>query len=316
MPYITFKEQSRSVGPGVLTIGGGHEASWRIPGFDLAPLHAVVAPERDGRAVIMRGSPFATVLVNGVEMDTQSRPLAFGDVIRLGGAEFRYVETSRQDVGTDGFLCDVRHNRVYKLVDQNSVGRDLKCNVLLHDTTASRTHADILHQNGQFVLHPSGGVTFVNGRHVADPVPLRDGDEIGVGRTMLRFSREMPSYASEVKPDSEGRPSYAGRRSSQVQTTFMGVVEQREQLHRQQSRRLGKVVAIVLSAAVVISALASAIYGRKSAGAAAAGSSQTLRTNAAAAGAVARPVADSVVRPAGAAAADSVSPAAATSLPR
>jgi hypothetical protein len=149
-------------------------------------------------------------------------------------------------------------------------------------------------------------------------VPLRDGDEIGVGRTMLRFSREMPSYASEVKADSEGRTSYAGRRSSQVQTTFMGVVEQRDQLHRQQSKRLGKMVAIVLSAAVVISALASAIYGRKSGGPAAAGvGPQTLRTNAA--GAVARPVADSAAGQPGAAAAparDSVSSAGATSLPR
>src|SRR5215212_9352828 len=116
MPYITFKEQSRQVGPGVLTIGGGHEASWRIPGYDLAPLHAVVAPERDGQAVIMRGSAFVRVLINGAEMDTQSRRLEFGDVIRLGAADLRYVESNREETGSDAFLRDVRHNRVYKLL--------------------------------------------------------------------------------------------------------------------------------------------------------------------------------------------------------
>lgn len=317
MPYITFKEQSRQVGPGVLTIGGGHEASWRIPGYDLAPLHAVVAPERDGQAVIMRGSPFATVLINGTAMDTQSRRLEFGDVIKLGAAELRYVESNREDVGSEGFLNDVRHNRVFKLLDHNTIGRELKCNVLLHDATTSRIHADIRNEGGRFILTPSGGVTFVNGRHIAEPVALKDGDEIGVGRTVLRFSREMPSYALEVKAPSSGRNSYADVRASKVQTTFMGVVEQRELQQRQRSRQLGKVAAVVISAALVISALASAIYGHK--GGAAGQKAAAARTSNAAAGSVARPAAASTTTPvtdSSAAAArtpaDSVSPAAAT----
>jgi predicted component of type VI protein secretion system len=263
MPYISFKDQSRPVGPGVLTIGGGHEASWRIAGYDLAPLHAVVAPERDGRAVIMRGSPFATVYINGAELDVQTRQLEFGDVIRLGAAELRYVESSRDEVGTEGFLCDVRHNRVFKLTEQNAIGRDLKCNILLNDATASRLHADIRRDSGRYVLTPTAGVTFVNGRHVAEPVTLKDGDEIGVGRSVLKFSREMPTYATEAKTDPEGRTSIAGRRASQVQTTFMGVVEQREQMRRQRSRVLGRVAVVVIGAAVVLGALVSAIYGRK-----------------------------------------------------
>ena len=52
MPYLEYDHQTRALGPGVLSIGSGTEASWRIIGRDLMPLHAIVTLLRDGQVML------------------------------------------------------------------------------------------------------------------------------------------------------------------------------------------------------------------------------------------------------------------------
>jgi pSer/pThr/pTyr-binding forkhead associated (FHA) protein len=62
---------------------------------------------------------------------------------------------------------------------------------LTQDTAASRRHAHIQANNGQFLLVDDGSSngTYVNGIRIASqkPKPLRPGDEVQIGTTRFRF---------------------------------------------------------------------------------------------------------------------------------
>jgi hypothetical protein len=71
-----------------------------------------------------------------------------------------------------------------------TIGRAESCDIgLFGDAAVERLHARILQRGADYFLADAGSPagTFVNGRRVAEPVPLRSGDEIRLGRNVLRF---------------------------------------------------------------------------------------------------------------------------------
>jgi hypothetical protein len=82
---------------------------------------------------------------------------------------------------------------IFPLTDNNThIGRDIANTVALaQDTAASRRHAHIQANNGQYVLVDDGSSngTYVNGIRIAsqNPKPLRPGDEVQIGTTRFRF---------------------------------------------------------------------------------------------------------------------------------
>jgi len=89
-----------------------------------------------------------------------------------------YVETGAR-AGTD-----------YRLsVGTTAIGRTSDSDIMIDDDTVSRQHALIREEGGRFTLHDRGSLdgTYVNGQKIRGPVTLQDGDEIGVGNTVLRF---------------------------------------------------------------------------------------------------------------------------------
>ncbi|MGH7663500.1 MAG: FHA domain-containing protein [Gemmatimonadaceae bacterium] len=195
MPYLSFRDELRPLGPGVLTIGSGTEASWRIPNLDLAPLHAILMVERDGRASIAAGSASAPIVVNGVELDGGRGKLGFGDKLRLAGAEFTYQRTARAAPSDEAYLRDTKRGRVYKLLEKTQVGRDPRCVILLQEPEVSRVHAEIARRSGRFFVRPIGmAYVLLNTDRVQDEGELSEGDEITIGRTVLRFSAEPGPY--------------------------------------------------------------------------------------------------------------------------
>ena len=246
MPYIEIGGETRSVGPGVLTIGAGTEAGWRIQGHGLHPVHLMIVPEADGRFSLIQGAPDATIHVNGGELESGWHALSPGDEVRFGDlmAVFRLVSREAEAAG-EGYLRDTRRGRLYRVTGGSRIGRDLSSTVLLQEPDVSRTHAEIAVENGNFVVHPHG-VTLLNGRPLGVPAPLREGDELVVGRTYLRFSREVPR---SVVVDAQTRPN---TRVSQMRTTFMGTVEMHDYMQKTQRRRLGRAAAVVLAAAAIV----------------------------------------------------------------
>ena len=254
MPYLEFEDQRRALGPGVLTIGSGTEAAWRIHGHDLLPLHALITLERGGEAIVARGSSSAAIVVNGVELSEGKGTLHYGDTLRLAGAEFRYVQTANRDgAARQGFLRDMRRGRVYRLPQHAELGRDPRCTIYIQEPEVSRVHAEIVVDRGRFLARSLGAAyTLLNERRLTEPVELREGDELTIGRTVLRFSTEAPM--AHVTPEERApvaRPHLGGR-ASKMQTVYMGAVEAREKVDRGRRRRIGLAIAAVVMVLAVI----------------------------------------------------------------
>ncbi len=72
--------------------------------------------------------------------------------------------------------------------DEVTVGRDPRCDILLDDSTVSRSHAVFRRANGGFSVVDAGSLngTYVNRQRV-DNIQLRNGDEIMIGKFRLVF---------------------------------------------------------------------------------------------------------------------------------
>jgi hypothetical protein len=77
---------------------------------------------------------------------------------------------------------------------ETTIGRAESCDLgLFGDTGIERTHARILHAGSRYVLADAGtpGGTFLNEQPVTQPTPLRSGDAIRVGKSILRFGERQ-----------------------------------------------------------------------------------------------------------------------------
>lgn len=252
MPYLQFEHQLRQVGPGVLTIGSGTEASWRIHGRDLAPLHVILSPERNGQVIVTRSAAYAPVAINGVELNEPRGVLVYGDRLQLGASEFVYRQVAGSTPSRQGFLRDTRRGRVYKLAGTLEIGRDGKCDVLLTEPEVSRVHAELYARDDGFWVCPVGNAyTLVNHTRLHEPVRLAEGDEILIGRTSLRFTSEAPSstLARAAEPN-----IHAGvdKRSARMQTVFMGALQARERVKKRDYQRIGFVSAALAVAIALV----------------------------------------------------------------
>lgn len=92
---------------------------------------------------------------------------------------------------------------------ETTLGRAETCDVgLFGDQAVERLHARITREGSRFVVADAGtpAGTYVNDEPVTQPRPLRSGDRIRIGKSVLRFGeREKPVKASEpdVKPRRE-----------------------------------------------------------------------------------------------------------------
>ncbi len=76
------------------------------------------------------------------------------------------------------------------LAATTSIGRQWGNTIVLNDRYVSSHHALVLFQDGRWLVRDCNSTngTFVNGRRVTGDVPIRDGDEITIGSTVLRFT--------------------------------------------------------------------------------------------------------------------------------
>ena len=71
-----------------------------------------------------------------------------------------------------------------------TMGRSRQCDVTVDDPNVSRTHAEIRARGGSWVVTDLGSTngSRLNGRTLDQPTVLKEGDEIELGTTTLRFS--------------------------------------------------------------------------------------------------------------------------------
>lgn len=91
-------------------------------------------------------------------------------------------------------------------LDPIVIGRDSDCEVSIDDSLVSRRHCEIVSSNGGLVVRDLGSsnATLVNGKSVTE-TPLRAGDELAVGRTVLLVTSEADgSNRPEASPHQSG----------------------------------------------------------------------------------------------------------------
>jgi Nif-specific regulatory protein len=83
-----------------------------------------------------------------------------------------------------------------------SLGRNRRNTIVLQDRHASRWHAEIVREEGRWVLRDRDTLngTLVNRERVTEPVPLEDGDEIRIGDTRLRFLVDPADADTAARP--------------------------------------------------------------------------------------------------------------------
>jgi DNA-binding response OmpR family regulator len=67
--------------------------------------------------------------------------------------------------------------------ESTSIGRALDSDIAVDDRLASRRHACVYREHGQYVISDCGSRngTFLNGQRISEPHVLRDGDELRIG---------------------------------------------------------------------------------------------------------------------------------------
>lgn len=231
MAHLIFGDQTRPLGLGVLSIGSGVEASWRIREPDLLRLHALVMSDgSDGGApTISRASSDAEIRVNGELLSGEPHRLLPGDVIVMGAHEFHFESEAPPSVtGTGtGWLRDARRDRIYALgQDVTTVGREAGSTVLLQEPEVARLHARLERDGDAIRLLPEvGALMLLNGNKVEKSTRLADGDAIGIGRTVLWFTVDPPVRRALETANAMRNDRYTRR----VPTGKLGVVERREE---------------------------------------------------------------------------------------
>ena len=104
--------------------------------------------------------------------------------------------------GNVPFLIDAAGRRFSVSASGITLGRSRKCDVFIPDQRASRRHAEV-RWDGEFcTLHDldSANGTLLNGRRIAAPQPLRDGDEISVASATFTFRDPEATLRDEEFP--------------------------------------------------------------------------------------------------------------------
>jgi pSer/pThr/pTyr-binding forkhead associated (FHA) protein len=102
---------------------------------------------------------------------------------------------------------DAPGNRTDLILDQDNmaIGRDyVVAQIVFGDSSVARLHARIRRRNGRYWLYDEGSAsgTFLNHDRLGlSPRQLQDGDEIRLGRVLLRFQLRPPAAEDITPPD-------------------------------------------------------------------------------------------------------------------
>ena len=80
----------------------------------------------------------------------------------------------------------------FDLADETTIGRGANCGIPLgDDSTVSQLHARFFRQNGKLFVEDLGSTngTYVNRKQAKRAVPVRRGDRVQVGQTVLELTR-------------------------------------------------------------------------------------------------------------------------------
>ena len=90
-----------------------------------------------------------------------------------------------------------------------SIGRDSSRDIQIMDMKASRKHGVVRFADPDYVISPLKTINpiLVNGDPIGEQTPLKEGDEVTVGNTLLRFSMQgADGYTNAVNHLKDNSP--------------------------------------------------------------------------------------------------------------
>ena len=81
--------------------------------------------------------------------------------------------------------------RTYDVADELTIGRAAGCQIPLEDSYASQLRARLFRRNSELLVEDLGSTngTFLNRKKVDSAVPIRKGDRLQVGKTVLELTK-------------------------------------------------------------------------------------------------------------------------------
>ena len=209
MPYLEFDGTARELPRGETVVGSGSQAAWRVQDAGLAARHFTIAIDQSDAATLAPVSSQGVVVVNGRQLGMAGVALQDGDQVSAGSAHFVYAQragrtpspTPPEPGVRQAFLVNEGERVAFPVRRRTTtIGRDAASHVVVRDATVSRFHADVRAEAGQHVLYSMGSAgTTVNGVRVAGPQLLAEGDEVALGSTTLRYTREPVASTIRVE---------------------------------------------------------------------------------------------------------------------
>jgi hypothetical protein len=139
-------------------------------------LHNTVRPRTDAAAAMQGGAGYRACGPAGTEKS---------------GPGMLMVASAPQEYAMEG--------AEYALTRELKLGRGPQNEIVLPDRFASNNHARLYSRDGQYWLEDSGSKngTFLNGKPLAGPAVLANGDQIRIGEIIFKFVR----WGYEVESD-------------------------------------------------------------------------------------------------------------------
>jgi ABC-type multidrug transport system ATPase subunit/ABC-type multidrug transport system permease subunit len=183
---VLFEGRRIDVGAEGLTIGRQAGNDLVIPRHSVSRRHARISPVPGGYWITDLESRNGTQL-NGERFRGESRWLANGDTVSVGGQALRFVSGEETTHGTElpSFL---KTHLIDFPLDRLTIGRDRSNDVVLDDPNVSRFHAEVVRDGERVALYDLGSRngTRVDGNPARHAV-LAAGSEIGIGPYRLLF---------------------------------------------------------------------------------------------------------------------------------
>lgn len=147
--------------------------------------------EGDADGQVMSDHSISDASSKDVEPQSKSFAISEGSISLMEGAHARLVIERGRSAGKQ-FPLGEDESQIGRWDADGGIFPDVDLDADDPEAKVSRRHAQITRQNGHYLIEDLGSTngTFVNrGRRLlpGDRQPLRDGDEIIVGKTFLRF---------------------------------------------------------------------------------------------------------------------------------
>jgi pSer/pThr/pTyr-binding forkhead associated (FHA) protein len=86
---------------------------------------------------------------------------------------------------------DQLKGRTYDVANELTIGRAAGCQIPLDDSYVSQLHARVFRRDGDLLVEDLGSTngTYLNRKKVDGPVPIRRGDRLQIGRTVLELAK-------------------------------------------------------------------------------------------------------------------------------